>query len=46
MKKIFITDYIKDPDIEKKVFGNLVEVRCGEEEVEKILIPISSLLMQ
>lgn len=39
MKKIFITDYIKDPDIEKKVFGNLVEVRCGEEEVEKNFDP-------
>lgn len=39
MKKIFITDYIKDPDIEKKIFGNLVEVRCGEEEVEKNFDP-------
>jgi D-3-phosphoglycerate dehydrogenase len=35
MKKIFITDYVNNPDIEKNIFGNLVEVCCGEEEEEK-----------
>jgi C-terminal binding protein len=35
MNKVFITDYVKYPDIEKNVFGNLVEVFCGEEEDEK-----------
>lgn len=35
MKKVFITDYVKYPDIEKDVFGSEIEVFCGEEEDEK-----------
>ena len=35
MKKIFITDYIKNPDIEKKIFENQAEVYCLNERDEK-----------
>lgn len=35
MKKVFITDYVKNPDIEKDVLGSDIEVFCGEEEDEK-----------
>ena len=34
MKKIFITDYIKTPDLEKKIFQNEAEVICLNEADE------------
>jgi len=39
MKRIFITDYVKNPDIEKNIFGDSVEVYCGDEEDEKKFDP-------
>jgi len=35
MKKVFITDYIKDPNIEQKIIGNKAKVICLNLENEK-----------
>ena len=42
MKKIYITDYIKNPDIEKKILSKYAEVIClNEKDEEKITDEIS-----
>ena len=41
MKKIYITDYIKIPDIEKKILSKYAEVICLNEKDEKISDKIS-----
>ena len=35
MKKVFITDYIKDPNIEQKIIGDKAKVICLNLENEK-----------
>ena len=35
MKKVFITDYIQNPDLEKKIFQDVAEIICLNEEDEK-----------
>ena len=34
MKKVFITDYINNPDIEKKIFKNIADIVCLNESNE------------
>ena len=34
MKKVFITDYIKNPEIEQKIIGNFAKVICLNSEDE------------